>query len=79
MNVRLWFAALALVVMTGSVGRAAATDISGTWTASFDTQIGRQNYTYDFHGQGLDAHREGQVDNGETELTDGKVEAKAAR
>ena len=48
MNVRLWFAALALAVMTGSVGRAAATDISGTWTASFDTQIGRQNYTYDF-------------------------------
>ena len=27
---------------------AAAADITGKWTASFDTQIGRQDYTYDF-------------------------------
>jgi hypothetical protein len=25
-----------------------AADVSGTWTASFDTQVGAQNYTYTF-------------------------------
>jgi hypothetical protein len=74
MNVRLWFAALALAVMTGSVGRAAATDISGTWTASFDTQIGRQNYTYDFTVKDSTLTGKAKSDNGETELTDGKVD-----
>ena len=28
--------------------RAFAADITGTWKASFDTQIGTQNYTYEF-------------------------------
>lgn len=27
---------------------AGAADITGKWTASFETQIGRQDYTYDF-------------------------------
>jgi hypothetical protein len=29
-----------------------AADISGTWTASFETQIGTQNYTYTFKVDG---------------------------
>src|SRR5215510_7945984 len=29
-----------------------AADITGTWTASFDTQIGVQNYTYTFKVEG---------------------------
>jgi hypothetical protein len=28
--------------------RAFAADVTGTWKASFDTQIGQQNYTYEF-------------------------------
>jgi hypothetical protein len=28
--------------------RASAADITGTWKASFDTQIGTQSYTYEF-------------------------------
>jgi hypothetical protein len=74
MNVRLCFAVLVLGLMTGSVGGAAATDISGTWTASFDTQIGRQNYTYEFSAQGSTLTGKAKSDNGETELTDGKVD-----
>ena len=33
-------------------GMLCAADISGKWTASFDTQIGVQNYTYDFKVDG---------------------------
>jgi len=40
---------LALVVLTAG---ALAADITGTWTASFDTQIGVQNYTYTFKVEG---------------------------
>ena len=29
-----------------------AADVSGTWTASFDTQVGTQNYTYTFKVEG---------------------------
>jgi len=34
---------LAFSVVTGI---AFAADVSGTWTASFDTQVGKQEYTY---------------------------------
>ncbi len=27
-------------------------DVSGTWMASFDTQVGKQEYTYDFKAEG---------------------------
>jgi len=33
-------------------GMLCAADISGKWTASFETQIGVQNYTYDFKVDG---------------------------
>ena len=74
MNARLWLAVLAMAALTATGGRAAATDISGTWTASFDTQIGRQNYTYDFAVKDSTLTGKAKSDNGETALTDGKVE-----
>ena len=37
-------AALALVLLAPAF----AADITGKWTASFDTQVGVQKYTYDF-------------------------------
>ena len=40
--------ALAFVLLPLAVLAADATNISGTWTASFDTQIGKQDYTYTF-------------------------------
>jgi len=38
--------AVAAAVMSAGVLRAA--DVAGKWTASFDTQIGVQSYTYEF-------------------------------
>ena len=37
-----------VAVTTGLAAAAQAPDITGKWTATFDTQIGVQNYTYDF-------------------------------
>ena len=34
------------------IAPAAAADVTGTWTASFDTQVGVQNYTYTFKVEG---------------------------
>ena len=36
-----------MVVLVGTA-HAFAADITGTWKASFDTQIGQQNYTFEF-------------------------------
>src|SRR4051812_26065643 len=39
---------VALVVLLTGSARAMAADITGNWKATFDTQIGTQNYTYQF-------------------------------
>src|SRR5579884_498404 len=41
------FALLAVIAAA-----AFAADVTGTWTASFDTQVGQQNYTYTFKQDG---------------------------
>ena len=41
---------LAALCLVG--GLALAADASGTWTASFDTQVGKQEYTYTLKVQG---------------------------
>jgi opacity protein-like surface antigen len=41
-------AALALL----ATAAAFAADVTGTWTASFETQVGTQNYTYTFKVEG---------------------------
>jgi hypothetical protein len=64
--------ALALVVL-GT--RALAADVSGTWKASFDTQIGQQNYTYTFVVK--DGALTGKIQSemgGTTDVTEGKVD-----
>jgi len=50
-----------------------AADAAGKWTASFDTQIGVQNYTYTFKvdGEKLTGTAESQF--GKTEITEGTV------
>jgi hypothetical protein len=46
-----WAIALALTV--GSlIAVSAAVDITGKWTANFDTQIGEQKYVYEFQMKG---------------------------
>lgn len=51
-----------------------AADITGTWTATFDTQIGQQNYTYDFKVEGATLTGTISTPNGAATLADGKVE-----
>jgi enterochelin esterase-like enzyme len=55
-----------------------AADVSGTWKAEFDTQIGRQKYTYTLKQDGTKLTGKANSEVGdqkrETELSEGKVE-----
>ena len=54
-----------------------AADITGTWTATFDTQVGQQKYTYTFKQTGTKltgkAKSQSDVINADTEITEGSV------
>ena len=63
----------ALALCAVSLASVRAADISGKWTASFDTQIGKQNYTYDFKVAGATLTGRAKSDNGESEIKEGKV------
>jgi hypothetical protein len=57
-------------------GAAKSVDITGQWTASFDTQIGMQDYTYDFvvtDGK-LTGKAKSSLSDAPTDLSDGKVD-----
>ncbi len=51
-----------------------AADITGTWTASFDTQIGKQSYTYEFVVKGNQLTGKAKSANGESAIAEGKVD-----
>jgi hypothetical protein len=65
---------LAFVLLPLTVLAAGAPDISGTWTASFDTQIGKQDYTYTFVVKGSQLTGRAKSANGDTEITEGKID-----
>jgi len=73
MTRRQWLVAL-MFVLAASAGSATAADITGKWTASFDTQIGQQNYTYEFVVKDGVLTGKAKSDNGEVALQSGKVE-----
>ena len=52
----------------------AAADITGKWTSSFDTQIGKQEYTYDFVVKDGTLTGKMKSNIGESDVLDGKVE-----
>ena len=57
------------------ITRAVAADITGTWKASFDTQIGQQNYTYEFVVKGTTLTGKIQSEmGGASEIQQGKVD-----
>jgi hypothetical protein len=62
------------VVVCGLVSSAQGTDITGKWTASFDTQIGQQNYTYDFVVKDSVLTGKAKSNIGEATIQDGKVD-----
>jgi hypothetical protein len=65
---------VALVLVPLAALAAGASDISGTWTASFDTQVGKQDYTYTFVVKGSQLTGHAKSENGDTEITEGKVD-----
>jgi hypothetical protein len=67
--------ALAALFLVFSSIAALAADFNGKWTSQFDTQIGQQKYTYEFHVDG--AKLTGKAINeqfGPTDIQDGKID-----
>jgi|SRR5579862_3414945 len=67
-----------LICVLAAVATAAmafAADVTGTWTASFETQVGTQKYTYTFKQTGtkLTGKAKSELANAETEITEGTV------
>jgi hypothetical protein len=48
-------------------------DVTGKWTAAIDTQIGVQNYTYDFKVDGEKLTGRAKSQFGDTEISEGTV------
>jgi len=65
---------LVTAVMLCGVAAAADVDITGTWTASFDTQIGKQDYTYEFVVKDSILTGKAKSNLGEGPISDGKVD-----
>jgi hypothetical protein len=64
---------LSLVFLFLMAGALFAADVTGTWTASFDTQVGVQNYTYTFKADGAKLTGTAKSMNGETQIQEGSV------
>jgi hypothetical protein len=73
MNVRISALVLAAFVLSGLAVAIAAVDITGKWTAAFDTQIGEQKYTYEFQVKGSQLTGTAASENGKSEIKNGKV------
>ena len=61
-------AASVAIAPSAAVAAAPAADISGTWTTEFDSQVGKQTYTYTFKVEGgtLTGHSKSNI--GESDL-----------
>ena len=66
--------AAALLTLAALRAFAADAGITGTWTASFDSQVGQQTYTYTFKVEGDKLTGHSKSNFGESELTEGKVD-----
>jgi hypothetical protein len=66
-------AAVVTVLVLGLALSAGAADISGQWTATFNTQVGEQHYTYTFKADGEKLTGTAKSDNGTTDIQNGTV------
>ena len=66
---------LSAMIAAGMAAAVFAADVTGTWTATFDTQVGAQKYTYTFKVQGtkLTGQAKSELAMTETEITEGTV------
>jgi hypothetical protein len=68
-------AALLTALVTGlATAVLAAADITGTWTATFDTQLGEQRYTYEFRVNGSQLTGTAVSNLGKGEIKNGRVD-----
>ncbi len=65
---------LALLILACSSAIALAADFNGKWSAEFDTQIGVQKYTYEFHVDGTTLTGKAISEHGENAIQEGKIE-----
>lgn len=65
--------AVGLFGVLALAGVAFAADVDGTWTATFDTQIGEQHYTYTFKADGEKLTGTAKNDWGERPIEDGTI------
>jgi hypothetical protein len=66
---------LVMAMLAVGLGLSAwAADFNGKWTATFNTQIGEQHYTYTFKVDGDKLTGTAKNDNGTTEIQDGKIQ-----
>jgi hypothetical protein len=65
----------AALLLLCSLAPAAAQDVTGRWTAKFETQVGEQEYTFEFvvKGTQLTGKVKGNL-LGESAIADGKIE-----
>ena len=69
-SIRIWGAvAVSAIVMSATAYAADASAISGTWTTSFDSQVGKQSYTYVFKIDGGKLTGHSKSNFGESDLT----------
>jgi len=59
-------AAATVVAPSAAIAAAPTADINGTWTTSFESQVGTQTYTYDFkvEGETLTGHAKSNLGEG---------------
>jgi hypothetical protein len=70
------FRHLVFIALLGLATAALAADVDGVWTASFDTQIGEQHYTYTLKADGEKLTGTAKNDMGETKIEDGVIKGK---
>lgn len=67
------FATAILFLAFACIGAYAA-DFNGKWTAQFDTPVGTQNYTYEFHVDAAKVTGKAINEHGEVAIQEGKIE-----
>jgi hypothetical protein len=67
-------ASIAVTVLVTVMAVSAAPDISGKWTATFNTQIGEQTYTYDFVVKGSTLTGKAKSNIGQARIVDGRID-----
>lgn len=67
------FATVILFLAFACIGAYAA-DFNGKWTAQFDTPVGTQKYTYEFHVDGAKVTGKALNEHGEVVIQEGRID-----